>query len=78
MRCFLEVIVHQRSFVKYSFFELPEKPRAYKLFAIHGSFCEIDVFPLSVFSVCNFSLRNLKGNGNAASSDKSSNFLDRL
>ncbi len=33
-------------------------------FAIYGSFCEIDAFPLGVFSIRNFRLRNLKGNGN--------------
>ncbi len=32
-------------------------------FAIYGSFCEIDTFPLGVFSIRNFNLRNLKGNG---------------
>ncbi len=30
-----------------------------------GVFCEIDAFPLGVFSVRNSNLRNLKGNGNA-------------
>ncbi len=34
-------------------------------FAIYGSFCEIDAFPLGVFSIRNFNLRNLKDNGNA-------------
>jgi len=29
-------------------------------------FCKIDMFPLVVFSIHNFNLRNLKGNGNAA------------
>ncbi len=50
-----------------NFLELPEKlPHAsIKIFfAIYGSFCEIDVFPLGVFSIFNFNLRNLKGNGN--------------
>jgi len=28
-------------------------------------FCTIDVFPLDLFSIHNFNLRNLKGNGNA-------------
>ncbi len=32
-----------------------------------GFFCEIDVFPLGVFSIRNFNLRNLKGNGNTVS-----------
>ncbi len=36
-------------------------------FAIYVSFCKIDTFPLGVFSICDFNLRNLKGNGNAAS-----------
>ncbi len=36
-------------------------------FAIYGSFCEIDTFPLGIFSILNFNLRNLKGNGNAPS-----------
>lgn len=31
---------------------------------IHGSFYAIDVFPLGVFSICNFNLHNLMGNGN--------------
>ncbi len=35
-------------------------------FAIYGSFCEIGAFPLGVFSIRNFNLYNLKGNGNAA------------
>ncbi len=34
---------------------------------IYGSFCEIDAFPLGVFSIRNFNLHNLKGNGNAPS-----------
>ncbi len=29
--------------------------------------CEIDMFPLDVFSIRNFNLRNLKGNGNEPS-----------
>ncbi len=33
-------------------------------FAIYGSFCEIDMFPLGIFSIHTFNLRNLKGNGN--------------
>ncbi len=56
------------TFANYSFFELPEKtPHASvkTFFAIYGSFCEIDAFPLGVFSIFNFNLRNLKGNGNA-------------
>ncbi len=35
-------------------------------FAIYRSFCEIDAFPLSIFSIHSFNLRNLKGNGTAA------------
>ncbi len=56
------------SFAKYSFFELHEKPAHASVktfFVIHGSFCEIDTFPLSIFPIRNFDLRNLKGNGNA-------------
>ncbi len=29
----------------------------------YGSFCEIDAFPLNLFSIRNFNLCNLKGNG---------------
>ncbi len=36
------------------------------IFAIYGSFCEIDAFPLGVFSIRNFKLRNLKDNVNTA------------
>ncbi len=53
------------TFAKYSFFELPEKPphgSVKTFFAIYGSFCEIAMFPLGVFSIRNFNLHNLKGN----------------
>ncbi len=56
------------SFANYSLFALPENPphaRVNFFFAIYGRFCEIDAFPLGVFSMRNFNLRNLKGNGNA-------------
>ncbi len=58
------------SFVNYSFYKLPEKPPKENVkycFAIYGSFCEIDMFPLSIFSIYYFNLRNLRGNRNAAS-----------
>jgi len=35
-------------------------------FAIKGSFREIDVFLMGIFSIHSFNLHNLKGNGNAA------------
>ncbi len=57
------------SFAKYSFFELPEKsPHAsVKTFLRYmGVFAKL-TFPLGVFSIRNFNLRNLKGNGNAPS-----------
>ncbi len=55
------------NFAKYSFIELPEKPphASVKTFLRYRSFCEIDPFQLGVFSIRNFILRNLKGNGNA-------------
>ncbi len=63
------------TFANYSFFELPEKtPHASvkkNFFAIYRSFCEIDAFPLGVFSIRNFNLRNLKGNGNTPSNLRS-------
>ncbi len=57
------------TFANYSFFELPENPphaseKKKNVFAIYRSFCEIDAFPLGVFSIGNFNLRYLKGNGN--------------
>ncbi len=55
---------------KYSFFRIAQKTTSCErknFFAIYGSFCEIDAFPLGVFSIRNFNLRNLKGNGNAPS-----------
>ncbi len=39
--------------------------RGYIFLVIYGSFWEIDAFPLGLFSIHNFTLRNLKGNGNA-------------
>ncbi len=51
-------------------FRMPEKPphaSVKNFFAIYGSFCEIYTFQLGVFSIRNFYLRNLKGNGNAPS-----------
>ncbi len=52
-------------FAIYTFFELPEKPphASAKTCSAIWEFCEIDVFPLGVFSIFNFNLRNLKGNG---------------
>ncbi len=58
----------QCTFASYSFFELPEKlPHASVTFfkRYMGVFNEIDTFPLGLFSIHNFTLRNLKGNGNA-------------
>ncbi len=55
------------SFANYSFFELPEKPphASVKTFLRYmGVFAKL-TFPLGVFSIRNFNLRNLKGNGNA-------------
>ncbi len=37
----------------------------YSFFAIYGRFCKIGAFPLGVFSIRDFNLHNLKGNGNA-------------
>ncbi len=57
------------SFENYSFFALPEKPphaSVKTFFAIYGRFCEIGAFPLGVFSIRDFNLHNLKGNGNAS------------
>ncbi len=53
----------------YSFFKLPEKPAhvSVKTFLRYMGFCEIDACPLDILSICNFNVRNLKGNGNAAS-----------
>ncbi len=51
-------------------FRMPEKPphASVKTFLrLYGSFCEIYTFQLGVFSIRNFYLRNLKGNGNAPS-----------
>ncbi len=48
---------------------LPKEPNlceSENFFAIHGSFCEIDMFPLAVFSIHTFSLSNFKSKENAA------------
>ncbi len=48
------------SFAKYLFYELPEKSPHVSFFVIYGYICE------NVYIGCIFNLRNLKGNGNAA------------
>ncbi len=53
------------SFVKYSFFRIAWKTTSWErksFFAI--CFCEISMFSLGIFTIFNFSLRNLKSNGN--------------
>ncbi len=59
---------NQFCYIAYSFFELLEKLLYANIifFEIYVSFCKIYVFTLGVFSIFNFNLRNLKGNGNAA------------
>ncbi len=58
----------QFCYIAYSFFELLEKLLHANIifFEIYVSFCKMYVFPLGVFSIFNFNLRNLKGNGNTA------------
>ncbi len=54
----------------HSTFECLKKPphASVKTFLrLYGSFCEIYTFQLGVFSIHNFYLHNLKGNGNAPS-----------
>ncbi len=46
--------------------EKPPDASVKTVFAIYGFFCEVDMFSLGVFSVRNFNLHSLKGNGNAA------------
>lgn len=50
---------------------LPEKTsHAIKTSLQYVSFCEIDSFPLGVFSILYIDLHMLKGNGNTACVDK--------